>query len=351
MVIVSNLSLRFGKRVLFDEVNLKFTEGNCYGVIGANGAGKSTFLKILSGEIEPTGGNISITPGKRMTVLKQDHFEFDEFPVLETVIMGYKELYGIMKEKDAIYAKEDFTDEDGIKASHLEEKFADMNGWNAESEAGELLGSLGVSEEFHFMKMADISNNMKVRVLLAQAIFGNPDVLILDEPTNDLDIETISWLENFLADFKNVVIVVSHDRHFLDSVCTHICDIDFRKISIYGGNYTFWYEASQLALRQKSDLNKKNEDKRKELQEFIDRFSANVKKSKQATSRKKMLEKLNVDDIEPSSRKYPGIFFKQERETGDQILNVQGLTLKPYFKDLNFSLYKGDKVVILLKTA
>jgi ATPase subunit of ABC transporter with duplicated ATPase domains len=284
-----------------------------------------------------------------MTVLKQDHFEFDEFPVLETVIMGYKELYGIMKEKDAIYAKEDFTDEDGIKASHLEEKFADMNGWNAESEAGELLGSLGVSEEFHFMKMADISNNMKVRVLLAQAIFGNPDVLILDEPTNDLDIETISWLENFLADFKNVVIVVSHDRHFLDSVCTHICDIDFRKISIYGGNYTFWYEASQLALRQKSDLNKKNEDKRKELQEFIDRFSANVKKSKQATSRKKMLEKLNVDDIEPSSRKYPGIFFKQERETGDQILNVQGLTLKPYFKDLNFSLYKGDKVVILSK--
>jgi len=347
MVIVSNLSLRFGKRVLFDEVNLKFTEGNCYGVIGANGAGKSTFLKILSGEIEPTSGNVSIPQGKRMAVLKQDHFEFDEFPVLETVIMGHKELYGIMKEKDAIYSKEDFTDEDGIAASHLEEKFADLNGWNAESEAGELLGSLGVTEEFHFVKMGDLSNNQKVRVLLAQAIFGNPDILILDEPTNDLDIETVSWLESFLADYKNVVIVVSHDRHFLDSVCTHVCDIDFRKIKIYGGNYTFWYEASQLASRQKSDLNKKNEDKRKELQEFIDRFSANVKKSKQATSRKKMIEKLNVDEIDPSSRKYPGIFFKQEREAGDQILNVQGLTLEPYFKNLNFSLYKNEKVVFL----
>ncbi len=347
MLIVSNLSLRFGKRILFDEVNLKFTEGNCYGIIGANGAGKSTFLNILSGETEPTSGNISIIPGKRMAVLKQDHFEFDEFTVLETVIMGHKELYGIMKAKDAIYAKEDFNDEDGIKASHLEEKFADMNGWNAESEAGELLGSLGVGEEHHFTLMSDLSNNQKVRVLLAQAIFGNPDILILDEPTNDLDIATVSWLENFLADYKNVVIVVSHDRHFLDSVCTHICDIDFRKIKIYGGSYTFWYEASQLASRQKSDLNKKNEDKRKELQEFIDRFSANVKKSKQATSRKKMLEKLNVDEIDPSSRKYPGIFFKQEREAGDQILNVKGLTLKPYFKDLNFSLYKNEKVVFL----
>lgn len=347
MLVVSNLSLRFGKRVLFDEVNLKFTEGNCYGVIGANGAGKSTFLKILSGEIEATSGNVSMTPGKRMAVLKQDHFEFDEFNVLETVIMGHKELYGIMKEKDAIYAKEDFNDEDGIKASHLEEKFADMNGWNAESEAGELLGSLGVSEDLHYTRMGDLSNNQKVRVLLAQAIFGNPDILILDEPTNDLDIATVSWLENFLADYKNVVIVVSHDRHFLDSVCTHICDIDFRKIKIYGGSYTFWYEASQLASRQKSDLNKKNEEKRKELQEFIDRFSANVKKSKQATSRKKMLEKLNVDEIEPSSRKYPGIFFKQEREAGDQILNVKGLTLMPYFKDLNFSLYKNEKVVFL----
>ena len=347
MVIVSNLSLRFGKRVLFDEVNLKFTEGNCYGIIGANGAGKSTFLKILSGEIDPTSGNVSITPGKRMAVLKQDHFEFDEFPVLETVIMGHKELYSIMKEKDAIYAKEDFTDEDGMKASHLEEKFADMNGWNAESEAGELLGSLGVTEEFHYTPMGDLSNNQKVRVLLAQAIFGNPDVLILDEPTNDLDIATVGWLENFLADYKNVVIVVSHDRHFLDSVCTHICDIDFRKIKIYGGSYTFWYEASQLASRQQSDQNKKNDEKRKELQEFIDRFSANVKKSKQATSRKKMLEKLNVDEIDPSSRKYPGVFFKQEREAGDQILNVKGLTLKPYFKDLNFSLYKNEKVVFL----
>lgn len=347
MLVVSNLSLRFGKRVLFDEVNLKFTEGNCYGVIGANGAGKSTFLKILSGEIEATSGNVSMTPGKRMAVLKQDHFEFDEFNVLETVIMGHKELYGIMKEKEAIYAKEDFNDEDGIKASHLEEKFADMNGWNAESEAGELLGSLGVSEDFHYTLMGDLSNNQKVRVLLAQAIFGNPDILILDEPTNDLDIATVSWLENFLADYKNVVIVVSHDRHFLDSVCTHICDIDFRKIKIYGGSYTFWYEASQLASRQKSDLNKKNEEKRKELQEFIDRFSANVKKSKQATSRKKMLEKLNVDEIDPSSRKYPGIFFKQEREAGDQILNVKGLTLMPYFKDLNFSLYKNEKIVFL----
>lgn len=347
MLVVSNLSLRFGKRVLFDEVNLKFTEGNCYGVIGANGAGKSTFLKILSNEIEPTSGNVSVTPGKRMAVLKQDHFEFDEFNVLETVIMGHKELYSIMKEKDAIYAKEDFTDEDGIKASHLEEKFADMNGWNAESEAGELLGSLGVSEDLHYTRMGDLSNNQKVRVLLAQAIFGNPDILILDEPTNDLDIETVGWLENFLADYKNVVIVVSHDRHFLDSVCTHICDIDFRKIKIYGGSYTFWYEASQLASRQQSDQNKKNEEKRKELQEFIDRFSANVKKSKQATSRKKMLEKLNVDEIDPSSRKYPGIFFKQEREAGDQILNVKGLTLMPYFKDLNFSLYKNEKVVFL----
>ncbi len=347
MLVVSDLSLRFGKRVLFDEVNLKFTEGNCYGVIGANGAGKSTFLDILSGEIDPTSGNVSITPGSRMAVLKQDHYEFDEYTVLETVIMGYKELYSIMKQKEAIYAKEDFNDEDGHIASHLEEKFADMNGWNSESEAGELLGSLGVTEEFHYARMGDLSNNQKVRVLLAQAIFGNPDILILDEPTNDLDIATVSWLENFLADYKNVVIVVSHDRHFLDSVCTHVCDIDFRKIKIYGGSYTFWYEASQLASRQKSDLNKKNEEKRKELQEFIDRFSANVKKSKQATSRKKMLEKLNVDDIEPSSRKYPGIFFKQDREAGDQILNVQGLTLKPYFKDLNFSLYRNEKVVFL----
>ncbi|MCB9251989.1 MAG: ATP-binding cassette domain-containing protein [Flavobacteriales bacterium] len=347
MVIVSNLSLRYGKRVLFDEVNLKFTDGNCYGVIGANGSGKSTFLKILSGEIEPATGNVSIPPDKRMAVLKQDHFEFDEYPVLETVIMGHKILYGIMKEKEAIYAKEDFSDEDGIAASHLEEKFADLNGWNAESEAGELLGSLGVNESFHYMKMSELSNNQKVRVLLAQAIFGNPDILILDEPTNDLDIETVNWLENFLSEYKNIVIVVSHDRHFLDAVCTHVCDIDFRKIRIYGGNYSFWYEASQLATRQKADLNKKNEEKRKELQEFIDRFSANVKKSKQATSRKKMLEKLNIDEIEATSRKYPGIFFKQEREAGDQILNVKGLTLKPYFQNLNFSLYKNEKVAFI----
>ncbi|MCC6722681.1 MAG: ATP-binding cassette domain-containing protein [Bacteroidia bacterium] len=349
MLTVSNLSLRYGKRVLFDEVNLKFTEGNCYGIIGANGAGKSTFLKILSGEIDPATGSIGITPGKRMAVLKQDHFEFNEFAVLETVIMGHKELYGIIKEKEEIYAKPDFNDEDGIKASHLEEKFADLDGWNAESEAGELLNSLGVSDEFHNKKMSEISNNQKVRVLLAQAIFGNPDILILDEPTNDLDIHTVSWLEDFLSDFKNIVIVVSHDRHFLDSVCTHVCDIDYKKIKIYGGNYTFWYESSQLALRQRTDLNKKNEEKRKELQEFIDRFSANVKKSKQATSRKKMLEKLNVDDIEPSSRKYPGIFFKQEREAGDQILNVKGLSLSPWFKNINFNIYKGEKVVFLSK--
>lgn len=350
MLTVSNLSLRFGKRVLFDEVNLKFTEGNCYGIIGANGAGKSTFLKILSGELDPATGNIGITPGKRMAVLKQDHFEFDEFDVLETVIMGHKELYGIIKEKEEIYAKPDFNDEDGIKASHLEEKFADLNGWNAESEAGELLNSLGVRDEFHNKKMKDISNNQKVRVLLAQAIFGNPDILILDEPTNDLDIHTVSWLEDFLSEFKNIVIVVSHDRHFLDSVCTHVCDIDFRKIKIYGGNYTFWYESSQLALRQRSDLNKKNEEKRKELQEFIDRFSANVKKSKQATSRKKMLEKLNVEDIEPSSRKYPGIFFKQERDAGDQILNIRNLSLNPWFSNINFNIYKGEKVVFLSKS-
>jgi ATPase subunit of ABC transporter with duplicated ATPase domains len=351
MISTSNLSLRFGKRVLFDEVNVKFTEGNCYGVIGANGAGKSTFLKILSGEIEPTTGHVSITPGKRLAVLKQDHFAFDKFNVLETVIMGHKDLYSIMKEKEALYAKEDFNDADGIKASELEEKFGEMNGWMAESEAGELLSNLGISEDIHYSLMSDINGGQKVRVLLAQALFGNPDILLLDEPTNDLDLETISWLENFLAESKNCVIVVSHDRHFLDTVCTHTADIDFAKIKTYGGSYTFWYESSQLALRQQQQQNKKSDERRKELQAFIERFSANVKKSKQATSRKKMLEKLNVDDIEPSSRRYPGILFQQEREAGDQILNVQNLGLKGFFGDLNFSIYKGEKVAILSKSS
>lgn len=350
MLIVSNLSLRFGKRVLFEEVNLKFTEGNCYGVIGANGAGKSTFLKILSGEIESTTGSVSMTPGMRMAVLKQDHFEYNEFTVLETVIMGYKELYAIMKEKDAIYAKEDFSDEDGIRASELEEKFAEMNGWMAESEAGELLSNLGVSEDLHYSLLKDISNNLKVRVLLAQALFGNPEILLLDEPTNDLDIETINWLEQFLADFKNIVIVVSHDRHFLDAVCTDVVDVDFGRIQMFAGNYSFWYESSQLALRQQQQQNKKAEEKKKELQEFISRFSANVKKSKQATSRKKMLEKLNIEEITPSTRKYPGIIFQQEREAGDQVLNISGLTLEPYFSNLSFSVYKDDKIAFLSKS-
>jgi ATPase subunit of ABC transporter with duplicated ATPase domains len=347
MIEISNLSLRYGKRVLFEDVHVKFTEGNCYGIIGANGAGKSTFLKIISKEIESTTGHVFITPGKRMAVLSQDHFAFDQYTVLETVIMGHQQLYQIMKEKDAIYAKEDFTDEDGHKASELEEKFAELNGWMAESEAGELLNSLGVDEQFHGVQMSHISNNQKVRVLLAQSLFGDPDILLLDEPTNDLDVETISWLENFLAESKNIVLVVSHDRHFLDSVCTHVADIDFGKINIYGGNYSFWYESSQLALRQMQDKNKKNEERRKELTEFIQRFSANVKKSKQATSRKKILEKLNVDEIKPSNRKYPAIIFQQERDAGEQILKVEGLTLLPYFHDINFSLYRGDKVVLL----
>lgn len=351
MLTASNISLRFGKRVLFDDVNVKFTEGNCYGIIGANGAGKSTFLKILSGEIESTTGDVSISPGMRMAVLKQDHFEFDDFQVLETVIMGHKELYDIMKEKEAIYAKEDFSDEDGIKASELEEKFGEMNGWMAESEAGEMLNSLGVPEEYHYLKMEDLSNNLKVRVLLAQALFGDPDILLLDEPTNDLDVMTISWLENFLAESKNIVIVVSHDRHFLDAVCTHTADIDFKKIKVYAGSYTFWYESSQLALRQQQQANKKAEDRKKELQQFIERFSANVKKSKQATSRKKMLEKLNVEDIQPSSRRYPGILFDQEREAGDQILNVSDLSLKGHFKDVTFSVYKGEKIAIISRNS
>jgi len=351
MLTASNISLRFGKRVLFDDVDVKFTEGNCYGIIGANGAGKSTFLKILSGEIESTTGHVSITPGMRMAVLKQDHFEFNDFSLIETVIMGHKEMYSIMNEKDSIYAKPDFDDSDGIKASELEEKFGEMGGYTAESEAGELLNALGVSEENHFRLMSQIGNNLKVRVLLAQAIFGNPDILLLDEPTNDLDVETITWLENFLAESRSIVIVVSHDRHFLDSVCTHTADIDFKKIKVYGGSYTFWYESSQLALRQQQQQNKKSDERRKELQSFIERFSANVKKSKQATARKKMLEKLNVDDIQPSSRKYPGIMFDQEREAGDQILNIKDLSLGEFFKDISLSVYKGEKITVLSRNS
>lgn len=355
MLTVSNLSLRFGKRILFEDINLKFVNGNCYGVIGANGAGKSTFLKILSGEIDPTTGNVAIQPGARMAVLKQNHFEYDEVPVLQTVIMGHKDLYQLMQDKDAIYAKPDFSEEDGIKASEMEEKFAEMNGWNAESDAADLLSNLGITEEMHYKLVKELTGQEKVRVLLAQALYGNPDILLLDEPTNDLDIETVVWLEDFLADFKNTVIVVSHDRHFLDNVCTHIVDIDFAKIQMYSGNYTFWYQSSQLALKQRSDQNKKAEEKRKELEEFIRRFSANVAKSRQATARKKMLDKLSVDDIQPSSRKYPGIIFKQEREAGDQILNVENLSAsidgEKMFGNLSFALQRGQKVAILSKSS
>ena len=352
MISVANLSLKYGKRVLFEDVNVKFTPGNCYGVIGANGAGKSTFLKILSGDIDSTTGHVSISPGERIAVLRQNHYEFDEVTVLQTVIMGHQKLWAIMQEKDALYAKTDFTDADGERVSDLEGQFAEMNGWNLESDAAALLSGLGIKEDSHYKLMQELAGNEKVRVLLAQALFGNPDVLLLDEPTNDLDMETISWLEDFLADFQNTVIVVSHDRHFLDGVCTHIADIDFGKINLYTGNYTYWYESSQLALRQRADQNKKTEDKRKELQEFIERFSANASKSKQATSRKKLLEKLNVDEIKPSTRKYPAIIFKQEREAGDQILTVENLTHyteegNKLFSDLNFSLAKGDKVAIL----
>ena len=354
MLSVQNLSLRYGKRVLFEDVNLKFSPGNCYGVIGANGAGKSTFLKILSGEIDPATGGVFMTPGERMSVLKQNHFEFDSFPVLQTVMMGNKKLYEVMAAKDAIYAKADFNDEDGAKAADLEHQFAEMNGWNAESDAASMLSGLGVDESLHNKLMIELNGKEKVRVLLAQALFGSPEILLLDEPTNDLDVDTITWLENFLADFQNTVIVVSHDRHFLDSVCTHVADIDFAKITLYTGNYTFWYESSQLALRQRSDQNKKIEDKRKELQEFVERFSANASKSRQATSRKKLLEKLVIDDIQPSTRKYPGIIFKPERDCGDQILNVENLSKNdpdgvPYFADITFTMNKGDKVAILSK--
>jgi len=352
MLSVSNLSLRFGKRVLFEEVNLKFTNGNCYGIIGANGAGKSTFLKILSGEIEPNTGSVDIDPGKRMAVLSQNHFAFDDFPVLQTVIRGHQKLWQIMEEKDALYAKEDFSEDDGMRASELEGEFAEMDGWNAESDAATLLSSLGITEQYHEYLVKDLNGNQKVRVLLAQALFGNPDVLLMDEPTNDLDVDTIRWLEMFLANFDNTVLVVSHDRHFLDNVCTHVCDIDFGKIQIFSGNYTFWYQSSQLALRQRSDQNKKAEEKKKELQEFIARFSANVAKSKQATSRKKMLEKLNIEEIQPSTRKYPGIIVKQGREVGDQILTVENLSAKAesgdvLFSNMNFTVSKGDKIAFI----
>ncbi|WP_028298013.1 ABC-F family ATP-binding cassette domain-containing protein [Olivibacter sitiensis] len=352
MISISNLSLRFGKRVLFDEVNLKFTPGNCYGIIGANGAGKSTFLKIITGDVDPTTGSVSITPGERMAVLSQNHYAFDEFTVIETVMMGHKKLYDIMKEKDAIYLKEDFTDADGERAGELENLFAEMDGWSAENNAATLLSNLGIKEDLHYKLVKELDGNQKVRVLLAQALFGDPDILVLDEPTNDLDIDTIAWLENFLADYQGLVLVVSHDRHFLDAVCTHVVDIDFSKITIYSGNYTFWYESSQLALKQRADQNKKLEDKVKELQEFIRRFSANASKSKQATSRKKALDKINLDDIKPSSRKYPAIMFNDmNREPGDQILQVENLgkTLngEVLFDKVNFMMNKGDKIAVL----
>ncbi|HOX82267.1 MAG TPA: ATP-binding cassette domain-containing protein [Chryseolinea sp.] len=353
MIAANNLSLQFGKRVLFDEVNLKFISGNCYGVIGANGAGKSTFLKILSGDIDPTRGNVSIDPGKRMAVLRQNHHEFDEIPVLDTVMMGHSKLWSIMKEKDAIYERPDFSEADGIRASELEAEFAEMDGWNAESDAASLLSGLGITEEDHSKLVKELSGNQKVRVLLAQAIFGNPDILILDEPTNDLDIHTITWLEDFLLDFKNTVIVVSHDRHFLDTVCTHIVDIDFTAIKLYSGNYSFWYQSSQLASAQRSSANKKAEEKKKELQEFIMRFSANASKSRQATSRRKLLEKINVDDIQPSTRKYPAIIYQQKRTAGDQTLHVENMTFSlngtTLFKNLDFYVNKGDKIAFVGK--
>jgi len=351
MISVKNVTLAFGKRVLFDEVNINFVKGNCYGVIGANGAGKSTFLKILSGEIEPNKGTVEITPGERMAVLKQNHFEFDEVTVLNTVLMGHQRLWKVMHEKDAIYAKEDFTEEDGMKAGELEAEFGEMGGYEAESNAGSLLSSLGVDENMHQSLMQNIPSNYKVRVLLAQALFGNPDILLLDEPTNGLDIETIGWLENFLAEYENSVLVVSHDRHFLDTVCTHVADVDRSKIKVFTGNYTFWYESSQLISRQISDKNKKNEDKRKELLDFIARFSANASKSKQATSRKKALEKLVIEEIQPSNRKYPGIIFQPLREVGNQILNVEQLSKRTsdrvLFDKVSFSINKGDKIAFL----
>ena len=351
MINVNNVTLAYGKRVLFDEVNLGFTKGNCYGIIGANGAGKSTFLKIISGEIDPNKGTISISPGERMAVLRQDQFEFDEVSVLDTVLMGHKKMWDVRHEKDTIYLKEDFSEADGMKAAHLEEEFGEMGGYTSESDAGTLLSELGVKDEFHQTLMKDIGANVKVRVLLAQALFGNPDILLLDEPTNNLDVETISWLENFLADYQNIVLVVSHDRHFLDAVCTHVADVDKQKIKIYTGNYTFWYESSQLAARQATDKNKKQEEKKKDLLEFIARFSANASKSKQATSRKKALDKLVFEDITPSNRKYPGIIFKPERDAGNQILNIEKLTKKSdgriLFNNISFDVVKGQKIAFL----
>ncbi len=348
MISVSNVSLRYGPRELFTEVNIIFTPGNCYGLIGANGSGKSTFLKILAGEIDPTAGEIAVQKGKRISSLKQDQFAFDEYSVLTTVIMGHKKLYDIMTEKDAIYAKENFSDTDGVRASELESEFEELNGWNAESDAAKLLSELGLPDEFHNMQMKQLEAGQKVRVLLAQALFGNPDILLLDEPTNHLDVETCMWLEEFLCDFENIAIVVSHDRHFLNKVCTHIVDIDFSKIQMFKGNFDFWFESSQLALRQRTESNKRIEEKRKELQEFIARFSANASKSRQATSRKKILEKLTIDDIKPSSRKYPYINFEQAREAGNDILEVLNLSKsidgQVMFKDLNFTVRKGDKI-------
>ncbi len=351
MIAVNNLGIQFGKRVLFQDVNLKFTPGNCYGIIGANGAGKSTLMRILSDQLSPTHGSVSMGPGERMSVLEQDHFKFDDCTVMNTVLQGHTVLWDIMSEKDALYAKPDFSDADGIRASELEERFAELEGWNAESDAAALLSGLGIKEDRHHMLMRDLSGNEKVRVLLAKALFGNPDNLLLDEPTNDLDLETVAWLEDYLSKFENTVLVVSHDRHFLDSVCTHTLDIDYNKVTLFAGNYSFWYESSQLALRQQQQQNKKAEEKRKELLEFIQRFSANVAKSKQTTSRKKMLEKLNIEEIQPSSRRYPGIIFTPEREVGNKILEVHGLGAsvdgEVLFKDVNFQIEKGDKVAFL----
>jgi len=351
MITTNNLGIQFGKRILFQDVNLKFIPGNCYGIIGANGAGKSTLMKILSGQLAPTHGNVTLGPGERLSVLEQDHFKFDDCTVMDTVLQGHTVLWDIMKEKDALYTKADFSDEDGIRASELEEKFAELEGWNAESDAAALLSGLGIKEDRHYMLMRDMTGNEKVRVLLAKALFGNPDNLLLDEPTNDLDLDTVTWLEDYLSKFENTVLVVSHDRHFLDSVSTHTLDIDYNKVQLFAGNYSYWYQSSQLALRQQQQANKKAEEKRKELLEFIQRFSANVAKSKQTTSRKKMLEKLNVEEIQPSSRRYPGIIFTPEREPGNKILEVHGLTAtvdgETLFNDVNFQIEKGDKVAFL----
>ena len=352
MITVSNVSVKFGKRVLFNDVNLKFTSGNCYGIIGANGAGKSTFLRTIYGDLDPTTGSIALGPGERLSVLSQDHFKWDAFTVMDTVMMGHTVLWDIMKQREELYAKEDFTDEDGLKVSELEERFAELDGWNAESDAAMLLSGLGIKEDKHYTLMGELSGKEKVRVMLAQALYGNPDNLLLDEPTNDLDMETVTWLEEYLSNFEHTVLVVSHDRHFLDSVCTHTVDIDYGKINMFAGNYSFWYESSQLALRQQQNQKAKAEEKKKELEEFIRRFSANVAKSKQTTSRKKMLEKLNVEEIKPSSRKYPGIIFTPEREPGNQILEVAGLSKKTeegvvLFNDVNFNVEKGDKIVFL----